>query len=48
MAFGQCISLEQIELPKNLKKLGDKTFINCIRLQNIIFPEGLVEILTDV
>lgn len=43
-AFGQCISLEQIELPKNLKKLGDKTFINCIRLQNIIFPEGLVEI----
>ena len=40
VTFGQCISLEEIELPENLKKIQDHVFINCA-FKTITIPENV-------
>nr|WP_279546044.1 leucine-rich repeat domain-containing protein [Lachnoanaerobaculum sp. Marseille-Q4761] len=40
VTFGQCISLEEIELPENLKKIQDHVFINCA-FKTITMPENV-------
>ena len=40
VTFGQCISLEEIELPENLKKIQDHVFINCA-FKTITIPESV-------
>ena len=38
--FGQCTSLEEIEMPENLKKIQDHVFINCA-FKTITVPENV-------
>ena len=40
VTFGQCISLEEIELPEGLKKIQDHVFINCA-FKTITMPENV-------
>ena len=40
VTFGQCISLEEIELPENLKKIQGHVFINCA-FKTITIPENV-------
>jgi surface antigen bspA-like len=40
VTFGQCISLEEIELPENLKKIQEHVFINCA-FKTITMPENV-------
>lgn len=40
VTFGQCISLEEIELPENLKRVQDHVFINCA-FKTITMPENV-------
>ena len=40
VTFGQCISLEEIELPEGLKKIQDHVFINCA-FKTITIPENV-------
>ncbi|MDR1599233.1 MAG: leucine-rich repeat protein [Oscillospiraceae bacterium] len=39
--FGACVSLRQVALPLNLKKIGDSSFENCLSLESIALPSGL-------
>ena len=43
-SFFNCISLEKIEFKDNLKILGDKVFVGCNNLQEIILPKSLEKI----
>lgn len=45
-AFSYAVKLENIELPSNLKVLGDYCFSDCVSLcqERIVFPEGFEEI----
>lgn len=40
-AVARCSSLEEVEFPATLKKIGSKAFDYCIRLKEIILPEGV-------
>lgn len=44
--FLNCISLESIKLPQNLKYLGRSTFENCYKLKNIVYNDKLENILS--
>lgn len=43
-AFKNCDGLEEIVMPKNLKRIGSKAFSGCSRLSALKLPEGVVEI----
>ena len=40
MTFGECISLEEIELPEGLKKIQDNVFVNCA-FKSLTAPESI-------
>ena len=42
--FSDCYNLNNIILPNNLKRIGDRAFSSCINLQEIIFPASLEEL----
>ncbi len=44
MLFNGCISLEEIELPDSLEKIGNIAFYNCINLKRLTLPSGLKEL----
>ena len=39
-AFQNCKSLEQVELPRSLERIGTYTFSGCYALTEIVIPEG--------
>ena len=43
-AFRDCISLEEIILPKGVARIGFEAFLRCVNLKSIILQEGLIEI----
>lgn len=46
-AFENCVALETISLPKNLKSIESSCFRGCSSLKEIIIPENVVEIEGD-
>ena len=46
-AFANCYKLEKIELPHNLKRIGESVFRNNISLKEIVCPEKLSSIERD-
>ncbi len=40
-AFECCEKLEQVVLPKSLKRIEDRAFLKCRRLSSVQFPEGI-------
>ncbi|MBQ1278505.1 MAG: leucine-rich repeat domain-containing protein [Thermoguttaceae bacterium] len=46
-AFFCCRSLESVELPPGLRKLGARAFANCLNLKSVVLPASLAEIEPD-
>lgn len=42
--FSGCSNLEEIVIPKTVKKIGFRAFADCRRLKRVIIPEGVKEI----
>lgn len=43
-AFRVCLGLENINIPKSVKKIGKSAFVCCESLKELEFPEGIEEI----
>ena len=42
--FNSCDTLEEVNIPKNVKKISKMTFYHCLNLKSITLPEWLEEI----
>lgn len=40
----ECCDLKTIEIPNNVKSVGNSAFMGCYNLQSVIFPSGLINI----
>ena len=45
--FAYCISLETVELPPSVTRIGENAFLNCGRLEKIILADGTTSLVID-
>ena len=43
-AFKDCVALQEVSLPKSLRKIGAKAFMGCTKLEKVTIGEGVAEI----
>ena len=43
-AFGRCVSLTEVVLPRNLNKIGVCAFAMCTSLETIVIPDSVIQI----